>query len=649
MDAPGEPSDAVTLITVLGPVQAWRGGIKLDLGSPQQRGVLAALVLASRRSLTADGLIDSVWGEDPPRTARETIRTYVSRLNRVLAPVTYSRMIRFELGRYQLDTTSITTDLDRFRNLVTAASEARTSDDSEAASQHLRHAAALAQGPALVGATGHFVDSARQRLMDLVGSVVENALALDIELGRFEDAGFEPAIAVGDRPASERLVELRMTALSYQGRRAEALTLFDETRRQLREDFGIDPGARLLHLHQEILRGLVEPAPDHNMTPVGTPAGSQERLPPVPLPARTTTLVGRRNELAMITAALTDSVSPAVVGVTGLGGMGKTALAIHAAHLVRSEFSDGQIFLDLGDAAAGDEIAGRLLQYLGVPPDRQPPSAAGRLALWRTLVDGKRLLLILDNVTTPEQVHAVLPSRPGSALLFTTWRRLPAVTGAHWVAVGPLSGPESVVLLRTVSGTSRVETERDAALELAAACSGHPLALHVAGARLLARPNWSIARLVEELRDDLDNPKVMKSDCKIVDAPIVATLERIGDTTASAFRILALSDRLGVTVASASALLDLDERSTVGVLEELVDAHLMLAVSDIAYSHLTLARAYARRQAWQIEGPEACREAQSRLWASRHISRPLQDRGEVDQPIRIVGSPENQALSMRSV
>jgi hypothetical protein len=333
---------------------------------------------------------------------------------------------------------------------------------------------------------------------------------------------------------------------------------------------------------------------------------------PAQLPPDIPAFTGRAPEIAEITGVLSAPGGRApVVGLTGLGGMGKSALAVHVARLMSDQFPGGQVYADLGASrdtpAVPAEVLAGFLRASGVRTDDIPPGLDERAALWRTLLAGRKVVIMLDDAADGEQVRHLLPAAAGSAGIVTSWRRITSLPGVHWVNVDAMTPGDSVRLLARIAGADRIAAEHGAASHLAAACSHQPLAVRVAAARLLDRPLWSVAQVAAQLDDDLRNPVVMADDCVIVDAPLDRAQRRLDDATAAAFRLLAVPDCRSLTAAAAAAALSWPEVSALAALERLVDAHLLIAGPGGSYRYHGLVKAYARRLAESKDGSERCR------------------------------------------
>ena len=489
---------------VLGPVRAWRDEAELALGHPKQRAVLAALLVRAGAPVTLEQLVDGVWGDQAPATAARVIRSYVYQLRLVLGRDGAGH-IRSAGGGYVLDP-GLHLDLARFTGLAARARQARNDGDPATAAACFAEGLGLWAGTALAGIPGSYAAAQRARLGELRLSVREEHLAAMVDLGSYDQAAAELPTLVADYPLRERLRELQMHALYGAGRQAEALEAFRQASLLLRDELGIDPGPALRTMHQRILGNdpaLLHPAPAPAPLPSPTAAAAPPPTmapSPVPaqLPADIAHFTGRDGQLETLTALAAEAGRAVVItAIGGTAGIGKTALAVHWAHRHAGSFPDGQLYVNLrGFDPAGTPLEAAaavrgFLDALGVPPARIPASPGAQAGLYRSLLAGKRMLIVLDNARDPAQVRPLLPGTAGLLVLVTSRSQLTglaAADGARTLTLDLLTPREARDLLARRLGTSRVAAEPDAAEELADLCARLPLALNITAARAAARP-----------------------------------------------------------------------------------------------------------------------------------------------------------------
>jgi len=597
--------------SVLGPVRCWHDGVELGLGTPAQRAIVGVLLLREGQVVTAEEIAEALWGDDPPASASSVVRTYIYRLRRLLPTASDGEaLIRSVGGGYALPVAAESVDCRMFAELVSRARTARR-DDPPRSRQLLIQALGLWTGTALSGLRGSYLERQRRRLEQDRFGAWEERLAADVELGYHHEVIPELVSAVGSHPLRERLQELLMLALYRAGRQAESLAAYADARRILDEELGVSPGSGLQRLHERILR--MDPTLEPPRAPESDSDADSPVVPNVPsqLPADLPDFVGRDAEIAAIERLMNSVGRVPAVGLAGLGGMGKTVLAVHCAHLLRERFPDGQLFAGLG-AVSGtpadpSEVLAAFLRACGIRPALVPQSLSERATLWRTVTAGKRILVVLDDAASAEQIRHLLPAEAGCASIVTTWRRFIDLPGTTWLTVDVMTPRDAVTLLGRACGEERIAAEPGPAARLVAACSHQPLAVRVAAARLNDRPHWTVVQIENQLYEDLRQPVVMHDDCEIVDAPFRYAENRLADDVAAAFRLLAVPDCARLTVPGVAAMLGLPRIQALATLERLVDAHLLIADSTDSYRFHGLIKAYARRQAGIVEGPERCR------------------------------------------
>ncbi|GAA2220980.1 AfsR/SARP family transcriptional regulator [Streptomyces indiaensis] len=618
---PAGPAQAVALrFGVLGPVRAWRGDEPVSTGSPQQRALLAALLLREGRTATAAELIDALWGEEPPSQALAAVRTYASRLRKVLDPGgearrsggTASAVLVSESGGYAVrDLAEGALDLTVAQDLATEAEKARSAGDLSHARTTLRRALALWDGETLAGVPGPYAEAQRVRLEEWRLQLLESRLDMDLEQGSHAEAVSELTALTAAHPLRERLRELLMLALYRSGRQAEALAVYADTRRLLADELGVDPRPGLSELQQRILQAdpsLAEPS-----SPAPEPAAVPVR--PAQLPATVPDFTGRSafvRELGDILTSAEGRVM-AVSALAGIGGVGKTTLAVHVAQQARTAFPDGQLYVDLQGAGARaaepETVLGSFLRALGTADSAIPDSLEERAALYRSVLAGRRVLVLLDNARDAAQVRPLLPGTDGCAALITSRVRMLDLAGAHLIDLDVMSPDEALALFTKIVGEERVASERKAALDVVAACGFLPLAIRIAASRLAARRTWTVSVLAAKLADERRRLDELQAGDLAVKATFELGYGQLEPAQARAFRLLGLADGPDISVTAAAAVLDLPAEDTEDLLESLVDTSLLESAAPGRYRFHDLVRLYARACAERDELPPGERGA----------------------------------------
>ncbi|SDJ43752.1 AfsR/SARP family transcriptional regulator [Nonomuraea jiangxiensis] len=596
---------------LLGPVGVWSGGEPLGPATAQQRSVLTMLLIEAGRVVSVDRLELAVWGQEtPPATARNTIQGCVSQIRRILSGATGISLATVPPG-YRLDVDPMKVDLFRFRDLVR---QAATADLTEARDL-LGRALDLWSGPALADVAGLWLHGAIGAVLEEERlAAMEERLAISLRTGRHREVLAEVPMLMSEHPLRERPAYLMMAALHQDGRRAAALEVFREVRELLVEELGIEPGDALQDLHRRILQAeaaVVDPAAA--MTPVTVPV-------PAELPARPGKFAGRVEEFASAHELLRGDGSGVmkICQISGIGGIGKSSLAIHVAHAVAELFPDGQLYVDLHGSTPQMEpiepieALGRFLRSLGVADSAVPTDAEEAAGRFRSLVHGKRMLIVLDNARDTAQVRLLLPGSPTCAVLITSRRRLTSFEDALQIPLDVLAVEEGLALLSDLLGADRIAGDRIAAAEIVRLCGGLPLALCLAAARLSTRPSWPVAELAERLAADQGGLDVLEADDRAVRASFEGSYRdlregRHGPAAARMFRLLGLIDVADLGPPVAAALADLPVEQARDLLDHLVDAQLVQNHTRDRYRLHDLLRLYARERAI-AEEPEPVRQ-----------------------------------------
>ncbi|MFK8910556.1 BTAD domain-containing putative transcriptional regulator [Streptomyces sp. YS-3] len=607
----GQAADTADLrFGVLGPVRAWRGSEALPSGSPQQRALLAALLLRDGRTATAAELIDAIWGDEPPSQALAAIRTYASRLRKALGP----GVLVSESGGYAIRLTSGVLDLAGAQELAAEAEKARAGGDQTRARELLKAALALWTGEPLAGIPGPHADTERTRLVEWRLQLTEARLDMELDAGCHAEAVSELTALTAAYPLRERLRELLMLALYRSGRQAEALAVYADTRRLLADELGVDPRPELSRLQQRILQ-----ADEDLARPAEAPAAPAP-VRAAQLPASVPDFTGRVAFVQELSARLAAAGSTvmAVSALAGIGGVGKTTLAVHVAHAARPHFPDGQLYVDLqgtGPRACEPEaVLGAFLRALGTPDASIPDSLEERAALFRSTLDGRRVLVLLDNARDAAQVRPLLPGTAGCAALVTSRIRMLDLAGAYLVDLDVMSPEEALQLFTRIVGEERVGAERQSALDVVAACGFLPLAIRIAASRLASRRTWTVSVLAAKLADERRRLDELQAGDLAVKATFELGYGQLEPAQARAFRLLGLPDGSDISLAAAAAVLDLPLQETEDLLESLVDTSLVESAAPGRYRYHDLVRLYARACAERDEDPPSERaEAMSRL------------------------------------
>ena len=661
----GKVSEAVVLrVGVLGPVAAWYGNQELPVGQPRQQAVLGILAMRANRVISRGELVDAVWGQDPPVSAEGGIYTYVAGLRRVIEPNRSlrgpGRVLVSSGAGYVLHLVPGQPDAVAFEQDLARARQLRKSGDPAGAALALHTALSLWRGIAFAGVPGPFAETERVRLGELRSAAAEEHADVLLSLGRHEEVVPDLTAMVADHPLRERMRGLLMIALYRSGRHAEALRVFGEGRRVLAEELGIDPGSDLSRIHQQVLTmDPVLAVPDGPVPQAravvvlnGSPAGAGSELGdghrrpqpagtavPVPaqLPLDPPGFSGRHEELAQLRAMLpgpgpgqeareareaqeaeADQTVPIVV-ISGTAGTGKTALAIRFGHQVARRFPSGQLYVNLRglDPATPPMEPAETLRFfldaLSVPSYRIPAGTDGRSALFRSVLDGRRMLIVLDNARDEAQVRPLLPGSPGSLVVVTSRNELTglvAAEGAVPLTLDVLSHAEARDMLARRLGQPRLAAEPQAADEIIAACARLPLALSIAVGRAAGRPKRPLTELAAELRDARGRLDALEAGDAVTNVRAVLSwsYDQLSEPAARVFRLLGVHPGPDISLSAAASLAGMARPDAGAALAELTRTHMVAEHLQGRYSFHDLLRAYAADQA-ERHDPEPERRA----------------------------------------
>ncbi|MEV0597497.1 AfsR/SARP family transcriptional regulator [Nonomuraea cavernae] len=609
-------------------MEAWYEGRRLALGGPKPRALLAALLLTPRHVVSNDRLISLLWNERPPESARALIHTYVSALRRRLADVGEGDMIERRAPGYLLHLRDGQLDremLDRFVDEGRRALDAGAREDAAVA---FEAASALWRGTSL-GGIGEVLRAEAASLDEIRLKVIEERIAVQLSLGHYGDSMAELTALVGTYPQCERLRGHLMTALYALGRQSDALAVYHEGRAALHSELGIDPGPELQHLYEAMLRGqLWPPQGSSPETPavVEPETHPSHTVAPAQLPPDIPDFTGRTAVLADLVAQFSVAGhAPPVCVISGKAGVGKSALAVHTAHLLADSYPDGQLFADLrggGDSPASpQEVLTRFLRGLGIESARIPETFQERVDLYRSIMSRQRVLVVLDDVRSEQQTRPLLPGGSNCAVLVTSRGRLPGLAGAHLTDLDVLNTSAAMELFAAVVGQERVAVEPDAAADIVRLCGGLPLAVRTAGARLRTRRQWPIATMARKLSDERHRLDELSAGDLEVRSSIGLSYRLLDDQAKAAFRRLGVLGMPDFASWIVGPLLDQPAQRAEEVVERLVDAQLLDYVTTDAFGQVRyrlhdLLRVYAREQAEKEEPVAELAQAVSRVLGS---------------------------------
>ena len=627
---------------LLGPLEVWAGEDWQGIGAPKWRSVLAALLIRAGQIVPVDVLINEVWGDTPPAKAGNLISIYVLRLRRLLGDTDSSLLVTRAPG-YLLRLAPGDTDAQVFESLVREGRRAFAAGDPERAAAQLAEALALWHGSPLadVPATT-LVETEAERLAELRLDAAELRIKAELACGSHAQVIPELRRLLADHSLREGLWLLLMQALDGAGRHAEALDVYGQARNVFAEELGVDPGAELRQFYARLLAEDDERARDTADAPGSISAGTvtagagplaasaapaEARVPrsvpaPAQLPADVADFTGREDQVKHLCDLLASGGVDADPGavrialVAGSGGLGKTSLAVHAAHRVRGSFPDGQLYVDLLGATPQPlppaDVLARFLRDLGVDGQEIPVDEDERAARYRTVLAGRRVLVVLDNARDAAQVRPLLPGTASCAVLVTTRSRMADLASTRLVDLNVLDDDEALALFARIVGNERAAAEPEATAELLLACAGLPLAIRICAARLATRSGWTIQAMANRLRDEhrrLDELRAgdlaVRASFQVSFASLPAGAQAEGIAPADAFRLLGLWQGPSISSAAAAALFGTPEYQAEDALEVLVDAHLLESTSPDRYKFHDLLRVYSSERAVaDLSGPD---------------------------------------------
>jgi DNA-binding SARP family transcriptional activator len=613
LSAAGHASAGAPGFRVLGPLEVSGPAAPVRIPPGRQEVILAALLLEANRVVSTDFLVDAIWNQQPPDTARTQVQICVSRLRKSLSTAHLDAPISTRPRGYLMQVPEDAVDLNVFNRQRAGARVLAKEGRAGEAADLLRQAAGLWRGPSLSGIPSASLRAKGLRLDEERLNAIETYLQLELELGRHHQLVGELGRLVDEQPLRERLRGQLMLALYRSGRQAEALETYRAARAMLAEELGLEPSASLRLLETAILSG--DPMLDADRAGPESPgpitAAPAPYRPEIPhqLPADTADFVEDPEVIRAVEDVLTGRGTRRALGVSvivGRPGIGKTALATHIAQRLGDEhFPDGQLYCDLrgtgAQPVASHDVLGRFLRALGIPGPMIPDSLDERAEMYRTLLSTRRMLVVLDDAAKESQISPLLPGGNSCAVLVTSRGRMTALPGASRIELEALDPSQSIELVARVVGRDRVEGEREAASALIRAVGGLPLALRIVAARLAARPHWSLASMVHRLADERHRLDELAHGEMTIRATLSLTHDGLGRADQLLLGLLSLAQGPTLPGWLAGALLDDHRAWPSDLLEPLVDVHMLDVVSveatgEFRYRFHEIIRLYARER-----------------------------------------------------
>jgi DNA-binding SARP family transcriptional activator/tetratricopeptide (TPR) repeat protein len=593
---------------VLGGIEVSLDGDQIDVGPARQQCVLAALLVDANSVVSAERLIDRVWGDHPPLRARTSLHSYLTRLRRALAtaPVSITR----RAGNYVLNVDEQNVDMHRFRDLL---GRVRATADDARALALIEQALGLWRGEAFSGLDTPWLHSIRTTLERERLEAAHEYVDLLLRQGRHAVLLPELRTRVEHNPLDERLAGQLMLAFYRSGRQADALAVFQDTRRRLGTELGLEPGPELRRLQEQILHS----APDLEVAP------ARELVPRNNLPGDVPDFTGREAEMVRLLAAVPRDGVPGVAvvieAIDGMAGVGKTALAVHHAHRLTDHYPDAQLFVDLHGHTAHQTptdpmtALDALLRAWGVPGDQIPQRLEERAARWRAELADRKAVIILDNAANAAQIRPLLPGGARCLTLITSRLRLVDLDVARVLSLDVLPQGDAITMFLRVVDDRRSGLDSSAVEEVVALCGNLPLAIRIAGARLRTRPAWTARHLADRLRDRHRRLTELAAGDRSVAAAFSLSYQHLTSSQQRMFRLLGLHCGPDTDSYAAASLAGIDLNTAERLLEELVDAHLLDQPRPVRYRFHDLLRHHADTTAHATETPDAQRDSLTRL------------------------------------
>ncbi|MGW7531787.1 BTAD domain-containing putative transcriptional regulator [Amycolatopsis sp. NPDC054798] len=605
---------------VLGPLEVRLSGQSVGIPGARQQKLLALLLLAANRLVPVERLVEELWDE-PPQSARQQIHNAIGSLRRQLTTSPPDVRLESDGSGYRLAIPISSLDMHQFNSHLQLARQAELKGRPREAIELFQASLELWRGSAFSGLHANAIDTAATNLEEQRMSAIEDLMALRLKLGQARSIVGELRQLVTDNPLRESLRGHLMLALHACSRQADALAVYEEGRKILADELGIDPTPHIRQLHSSILRGEIHAdsnRPTHQVVDE-TPAGPNPRLPTREnaysrrsyLPRDIMDFSGRSAEISQLLTAVHSAEPTALVisAIDGMGGIGKTTLAVHLAWHIADEYPDGQYFADLHGFSPGldpvtpEQALDNLLRDSGVPPELIPPTLEARSALWRAHLANQRALVVLDNAIDAHHVRPLLPGAADVLVLVTSRRKLTALDGAVPLSLDVLPQEDAVTIFNRVANRSRPDEESDAVAEVVDLCGRLPLAIRVAAARLRNRPTWKVADLVDRLTDHAKRIRFLETRDRSVMAALRLSYRYLQPDEQKLFRLLGLHPGKDFDAYTAAAMTGFSVEQAEHCLESLYDDNLLRQrVAGRFYFH-DLVRDCSRQISLEFEDP----------------------------------------------
>lgn len=612
-------------LQILGPLEVWVDGLRVELNSARQRTLLGVLALSPNVAVSVDALADAMCDGQAPPSAIDVVRTQVSRLRRRLQPKGYEPSVLVaNAGGYMLRVEDNQLDVLAVRQLADSAQRDRKAGRLDLAVVQYRTAIDLWRDVPLVDLPGLHIQAAVAELnREMDGLLLEYA-ATALQAGRYAELLTPLRRFAEANPLHELAHASLMTVLARSGQRAAALELFETLRQRLATELGVDPGREVSEAYLAVLS-------EADYTRLDPVRATMRELPrPAQLPKDIAGFAGRKHQLTHLDSLLTQRSRSdlLIVAINGLGGVGKSALAVHWAHGVADRFPDGHLYADLGATDPSEVLRGFLIA-LGVSPLLIPTEVAERAALYRSMLTDKQLLIVLDNAAHAHPIRSLLPGSTGCVVVVTSrhqMRGLIVAEGAAPLLLDVMSDDEARALLHRRIGSTRVTGEAEVADEIIARCGRLPLALTLVAARAVTAPHLPLADIADQLRDSATILDIFTSGEENTDLRSVfaSTYRTLGNEAAALFSALGrftdpncsattICERIGVPADRVGMLLD-----------ELARVHFVTEVRSCEYVLHPLVHAYAAEVAAAEDGAvprisDSRRDGEARIPHSRPI------------------------------